>query len=112
MAIAAVAGFVFALRSGAIIGPVAAVILWRGFPVRRLLLIAAGLLVIVIPLLYLLFPGVNQGGYSLGYTAQHLGAHWVAVGAVALLIAALARDLSTAMRRPRGGRAAAPARRA
>jgi arabinofuranan 3-O-arabinosyltransferase len=98
LACAAVFGFVFALRAGVVIGPLCALILWRGVPTRRLLQAAGGLLVIVVPLLYLLFPGQNQGGYDFGYTAQHLGAHWVAVGAFALLVLALVRDLSSSLR--------------
>lgn len=109
IACAAVFGFVFALRAGAVIGPVAALILWRGVPIRRLVQAAGVLLVVVVPAVYVLFPGQNQGGYDLGYTAQHLGAHWVAVGAFALLVLALVRDLSglsTATGRPGGGRGA------
>jgi hypothetical protein len=104
-------GFVFALRAGAVIGPAAALILWRGVPVRRLILAAGALLVIAVPALYLLFPGTNQGGYDMGYTIQHLGAHWVAVGAFALLVLALIRDLSTARGPRRDGRAQRPPRR-
>jgi hypothetical protein len=110
VAITLVAGFVFALRAGVVIGPVCALILWRGVPSRRIVQIAAGLLVIVVPLLYLLFPGINQGGYDIGYTTQHLGAHWVAAGAVALLLVALLRDLSMARRRGGDDPAAPPGR--
>jgi arabinofuranan 3-O-arabinosyltransferase len=98
---AAVFGFVFALRAGAVIGPAAALVLWRGLPARRAVLAAGALLVVVIPAVYLIFPGQNQGGYDLGYVSQHLGAHWVAVAALALLVLALARDLVTVARGPR-----------
>ncbi|MGH2857993.1 MAG: hypothetical protein ACRDMJ_10975, partial [Solirubrobacteraceae bacterium] len=64
-----------------------------GVRVRSLLGAAGLLLVVVVPVLYLLFPGIDQGGYDFGYASQHLGAHWVAVGAFALLVLALARDL-------------------
>ncbi len=111
VACAAVFGFVFALRAGAVIGPAAALILWRGVAVRRLILAASALLVIAVPALYLLFGGTNQGGYDMGYTIQHLGAHWVAVGAFALLVLALIRDLSTARGPRRGGPAQRPPRR-
>ena len=111
VASAAVFGFVFALRAGAVVGPVTALILWRGVEVRRLILAAGALLVIAVPALYLLFPGTNQGGYDMGYTIQHLGAHWVAVSAFALLVLALLRDLSTARGRPAGARAQPPDRR-
>jgi hypothetical protein len=95
---AAVFGFVFALRAGALIGPAAALLLWRGLPVRRAIQAAGVLLVIVLPAVYLIFPGQNQGGYDLGYLTQHMGGHWVAVSAFALLVLALARDLSYAYR--------------
>lgn len=104
VACAAVFGFMFALRAGVIIGPAVALILWRGVSVRRLIQAAGVLLVIVIPALYLLFGGTNQGGYDMGYTIQHLGAHWVAVGAFTLLLLALVRDLSTATGRRGGAR--------
>ena len=91
-------GFVFALRAGAVIGPAAALVLWRGLSVRRAIQAAGVLLVIVLPAAYVIFPGQTQGGYDLGYITQHMGAHWVAVGALALLILALARDLSAAYR--------------
>jgi hypothetical protein len=110
IACAAVFGVVFALRAGAVIGPVAALVLWRGVSVRRLIQAAGVLLVIVVPAVYLLFPGTNQGGYDMGYTIQHLGAHWVAVAAFALLVLALLRDLSTATGRRPGGRGARRAR--
>ena len=72
-----------------------------------LVLTAGALLGLVVPALYVLFEGDDRGGYSTTYAADHLGAHWVAVGAVALLLFALARSLSTARGR-RGGRAPAP----
>jgi hypothetical protein len=89
---------VFALRAGAVIGPAAALVLWRGLSARRAILAAGALLVIVLPAVYVIFPGRNQGGYDLGYITQHMGAHWVAVAAFALLVLALARDLTTAYR--------------
>ncbi|MGH2915460.1 MAG: alpha-(1-_3)-arabinofuranosyltransferase domain-containing protein [Solirubrobacteraceae bacterium] len=103
LAVGVVAGlvfaFLFALRAGAVLGPVTALILWRGLPIRALLLAAGGLLVIVVPAIYLLFPGLDQGGYDFGYAAQHLGAHWITVAAFALLALVVARDL-VAMRGP------------
>jgi hypothetical protein len=93
---ALVFGFLFGLRAGAVIGPAYALILWRGLSTRRLILAAGALLVIVVPLLYLLFPGDDQGGYDTGYPSQHLAAHWVTVGAFALLALALWRTLSWA----------------
>jgi hypothetical protein len=108
LAAALLFGFLFGLRAGAVIGPAFALILWRGVATKTLIKTAGALLVVVVPLLYLLFPGQNQGGWDVDYAAEHLGAHWVAVGAFALLALALARDLSTATGLRRGARAPAP----
>ena len=101
-------GFVFALRAGAAIAPAVVLILWRGWSPRTLILTAGALLVVIVPALYLIFPGTDRGGYDTDYAVEHLGAHWVAVAAVVLLVVALARSLSTATR-PSGGPGAAPA---
>jgi arabinofuranan 3-O-arabinosyltransferase len=98
VACAAVFGFVFALRAGAVIGPAVALILWRGLTIRRALQGAGVLLVVVVPLVYLIFPGHDQGGYDLGYVSQHLGAHWVAVAAFSLLLLVLLLDLDATQR--------------
>jgi hypothetical protein len=61
-----------------------------------------------VPALYVIFPATDRGGYDPAYPVERLGAHWVTVGAVVLLIFALARTLSTAS--PKSDvRAAAPA---
>jgi hypothetical protein len=108
-------GFVFALRAGLAIGPVAALVLWRGISPRQMITAAGALLAIVVPAVYLIFPATDRGGYGPAYPVERLGAHWVTVGAVVLLILALARTLSTASRASRGRAAAAagaaPARR-
>jgi hypothetical protein len=108
LAAGAVFGFVFALRAGAAIAPAVALILWRGWSPRALILAAGGLLVLVVPALYLLFPGEDRGGYDTEFAVDHLGAHWVTVAAVTLLLVALARTLSTAIRASRA-RGPAPA---
>jgi hypothetical protein len=107
-------GFVFAIRAGVVIAPAVTLILWRGWSPRTLVLAAGGLLAVVVPLLYVLFPGDDRGGYDTEFAVEHLGAHWVAVAAVVLLLLALARTLSTATRRSGGrarGQADAPAAR-
>jgi arabinofuranan 3-O-arabinosyltransferase len=91
---ALVFGFVFALRAGVLIGPAVALILWRGIGARRMLLVAAGLLVVAVPAIYLLFPAHGTHGFDNEYATAHLGAHWVAVAAAVLLILALWRMLS------------------
>jgi hypothetical protein len=105
-AAAVVFGFVFALRAGVVIGPVVALVLWRGMSPRTMILIAGALLAIVVPALYVIFPATDRGGYDPAYPVERLGAHWVTVAAVVLLVFALARTLSTASRR-RGARAGA-----
>jgi arabinofuranan 3-O-arabinosyltransferase len=110
-----VLGFTFAIRAGVVIAPAVALILWRGWSPRALILAAGALLVIVVPVLYLLFPGQDRGGYDTEYAVEHLGAHWVAVAAVVLLLMALARTLNTAIRQSRdpvAAPAAEPATRA
>jgi hypothetical protein len=77
-------------------------------PSRVLLAAAAVALVVVVPLLYLAFPGTDHGGYSTSFASEHLGAHWVAVGALISLAIVLVRTLSTASA-SRGGPARAPA---
>jgi arabinofuranan 3-O-arabinosyltransferase len=113
VAAAVVFGFAFALRAGVVIGPVVALAMWRGVSARVLITVAGALLAIVVPALYLLFPGTDRGGYDTAYPVQHLGAHWVAVGAIVMLVLALARTLAQSLNRAsrssRGRAAAAPA---
>jgi hypothetical protein len=93
-AAAAVFGFAFALRAGVVIGPAVALAMWRGVSARALITAAGALLAVVVPLLYVLFPGTDRGGYDTAYPVQHLGAHWVAVGAFVMLVLALGRTLA------------------
>jgi hypothetical protein len=102
-------GFVFALRAGLAIGPVTALVLWRGITPRQMIMAAGALLAIVVPAVYVIFPATDRGGYGPAYPVERLGAHWVTVGAVVLLILALARQLSTASRASRARAPAAPA---
>jgi hypothetical protein len=113
IAAAAVFGFAFALRAGVVIGPAVALILWRGVPARHLINAAGALLAIVVPALYLIFPATDHGGYDTAYPVERLGAHWVAVAAITLLILALVRTLaprtaSTASRARNARAAGAP----
>ena len=50
------------------------------------------------PLLYLLFPADDRGGYNPEFALNQLGAHWVAVAAFALLALALWQLLGAARR--------------
>jgi hypothetical protein len=103
-----VAGFVFALRAGVAAGPAVALLLWRGVGARRLTLAAGALLVLAVPLVYLIWPATDRGGYNNEYATDHLGAHWVMVAAFVLLALALARTVAVS-RATRPSRAPAPA---
>jgi len=105
---AALFGFVFALRAGVVLGPLTALVLWRGVGVRALIAVAGALLIVVVPALYVLDPARDRGGYSTTYALDHLGAHWVTAGALAALGLALVRTLSRATGRDAGGPPPAP----
>ena len=84
----------FALRMGLVIGPVLTYVLWRGVGPRILILGAALLLGVVVPLLYLVVGPENNGGFSFGYSNSLLLAHWTALTAVFLLALACWRVLA------------------
>ena len=104
----AVLAFCFSLRSGLLIAPTIALVLWRGIPAKPLALVGGLCVAVAVPLDYLLFPAKNLGGYNPGYANDQLAGHWFAVAAWVLLALALWRVLSTATRR-RGGPSGAPA---
>jgi arabinofuranan 3-O-arabinosyltransferase len=89
-----VLGFVFALRAGAVIAPLTTLVLWRAIGPRTLILAAGGLLGLVVPAIYMLFSPTDRGGFNFDYAHDLLGAHWVAVGALTLLMLALGRTLA------------------
>ncbi|HEX2086516.1 MAG TPA: hypothetical protein VHF89_12605, partial [Solirubrobacteraceae bacterium] len=92
----ALLGFAFAIRAGVVIAPAVALILWRGIPARQLALAGGGLLLVVVPVLYLAVPGRDPGGYNSALAVQRIAAHWVGVAAVVLIGLALWRTLRTA----------------
>jgi hypothetical protein len=96
VAAALVGGFVFALRAGVVIGPLVAFVLWRGIGARTLSVWAGGLLAVVVPVLYLVVPIRDRGGYSTSAPMDRIAAHWVAVAAIVLLMLALYRTLAGA----------------
>jgi hypothetical protein len=100
--------FCFSLRSGLLIAPGIAFVLWRGIPAKPLAAIGGVLLAIAVPLDYIVFPAPDFGGYNPGYAGDHISGHWIAVAAWVLLALALWRTLSTASRR-RGGPSDEPA---
>jgi arabinofuranan 3-O-arabinosyltransferase len=112
--------FLFAARSSIAIFPVLTLILWRGVGPGPLTAGAAALLGVAVPLIYLVWSPTDRGGYNFEYSSDLLGAHWVAVAALILLMVACWRALPTAetaggppeprpATRPRG---ATPSRRA
>jgi hypothetical protein len=90
---AVVFGFIFGIEAGIVAAAAIALVLWRGIGAGPLALGAGALLGIVVPVLYLLHPGRSAGGNHYGYATGHLGAHWVGVAAIGLLMAALWRTL-------------------
>jgi hypothetical protein len=62
--------------------------------------VAAALLGLVVPALYLLLTPEDRGGFNFEYSTELIAAHWVAVGAIVLLMAACWRTLAAT----RGGR--------
>jgi arabinofuranan 3-O-arabinosyltransferase len=89
---AIVFGFVFGYGPGIVSLPVIAFVLWRGIGARRLTLAAFALLAVVTPVVYLVHTGRARGGNQYGYAMAHLGAHYVGVAAIGLLLAALWRS--------------------
>jgi hypothetical protein len=85
-AIGVAGGFVFALRAGLVLVPLTLLAARRGVSARRMLALA-GAAVALLPLIYLAFQPKNRGGFAFSYANDLLGAHWVAVFAVACLAA-------------------------
>jgi arabinofuranan 3-O-arabinosyltransferase len=98
VAAALVLGFVFALRAGAVLGPLVFLVLWRGVSARALALASGAALLVAVPVLHLAV-GLPDMGYQTNYAVVRIAEHWVAVAAVCALGAALWRTLSG---RPRG----------
>ena len=96
-----VLGFIFALRAGAVLGPLTFLVLWRGISARTLALGAGVVLLVALPVLHLAV-GLPGEGYDTNYAVQRIAEHWLAVGAVCALGGALWRTLSAASARRRG----------
>jgi arabinofuranan 3-O-arabinosyltransferase len=93
----------FAKRTGVVVFPLLTVILWRGVGPRILTGVAAVLLGVVVPIMYLLISPKNQGGFNFDYSQQLINAHWVGVLAVILLGTACWQMLARARARARNG---------
>ena len=87
LAAGAVSASLFALRSGPVAALIVFALLRWGVNVRRLAGLAA-IGVAALPVLYLVFPPEDKGGYSFEFTGDTMGAHWVADGVVFLFAAA------------------------
>ena len=94
----------FALRSAVLIFPVLTLILWRGVGPRALTAVAAGLLGVVVPLVYAVTSPRDRGGFNFEYSIDLIWAHWVGVAALILLMVVCWRLLAAARRtrRPSG----------
>jgi hypothetical protein len=77
-----------------------------GVNARRLFTLAA-LLIAAVPVLYLVSPAHDFGGFDFGYSLHYLTAHWLAAGAVCLLLAGAIVQATglRRLRRPRVARA-------
>ena len=91
-------GYWFAIRAGAALFVLLTFVLWRGYRPRTLIVVAAGLLGIAVPLIYAISQPRNQGGYGFGYSTQTIWAHWVGVAAFVLLGLALWRIMRSRAR--------------
>lgn len=78
-------GATFAIRAGAVSLPLLTLVLWRGYGPRTLSLIAAALLGVVVPIIYLVTQPDSRGGYNFLYSTQLIWAHWVGVAVIVLL---------------------------
>ncbi|MBD0281648.1 MAG: DUF3367 domain-containing protein [Thermoleophilaceae bacterium] len=96
--------FLFAARASIVIFPILTLILWRGAGSRLLTGVAAALLGVVVPILYLVHSPRDRGGFNFEYSRDLIWAHWVAVAALILLMVACWRMLAAARRerRPAG----------
>jgi arabinofuranan 3-O-arabinosyltransferase len=85
--------FLFAARSSIAIFPILTLILWLGVGAGPLTAGAAALLGVAVPFIYLVWSPTDRGGYNFEYSSDVLGAHWVAVAALILLMVACWRAL-------------------
>jgi arabinofuranan 3-O-arabinosyltransferase len=96
LAAGAVLGFVFGAATGLPIAVVVGLVLWRGVSPGTLVGVAAALLVVVVPLLYLVRLPADGPGQRFSYAVDELAAHRVGAAAIVLLAVALWRTLAAA----------------
>ena len=97
-------GFAFAARATPLFALGVFFMLWRGIGAKQLALAGGAVLGLALPLLYVVAPPENRGGFNPEYSIDRIAAHWVAVAGVTLMILALSR----AMGRPGRARSAPP----
>jgi hypothetical protein len=93
-------GYLFAIRAGAGLFLLLTFVLWRGYGPRTLVLAAAALLGIVVPILYAIVSPSHRGPYDFAYSTQLITPHWVGVGAIVLLIVAVGQIMRRSARGP------------
>ena len=89
-------GYVFSIRSGIVIAPLIALVLWRGYGARALAAAAGLLLGVAVPVLYAVELPQDKGGFNTEYAVELIWAHWVGLAAVILLGMACWRALAAA----------------
>jgi hypothetical protein len=89
----------FALRTSVVVFPLLTLVLWRGAGSRLLAVVAALILGVVVPALYLIVSPTDRGGFNFEYSTELISAHWAGVTALVLLMAACWRSLAQARRR-------------
>jgi hypothetical protein len=100
--LALVVGAGFGLRAGAVAGPALVLILWRGLPDALLGRIAALLLVVAVPAVYV-GVGIAQGDHHLKansttYPLDRIAGHWLTLAGLLLIVVVLWRTLAVARR--------------
>lgn len=98
LAAGVVFSFLFAIRAGVFLGPLVALVLWRGMGARLLTAAAGVLLAVALPVVYLLLMPPRGSGVEPRYPIDLIAGHWISVAAWTLLALALWRSVSKASR--------------
>jgi membrane protease YdiL (CAAX protease family) len=86
----------FAKRTSVVIFPALTLILWRGIGAQVLTAAAALLIGVAVPLFYVIASPIDRGGFNFEYSLQTINAHWIAEGALVLLMVACWRTIADA----------------
>jgi arabinofuranan 3-O-arabinosyltransferase len=95
----------FGLRAGVVAGPALVLVLWRGLPDVLLGRIAAALLLLGVPVVYVVVQ-LSQHEHHLSgndtkYPLDRIAGHWLTLAGLLLLVVILWRQLAAARRRDR-----------